>query len=256
MVSRELRDALKVICGVQWSEVEARMIADTFGLSLSHTQWLQWLEALLRGIPEDSEAEQGARLCGAASADESGVPEATVARHAQHICKQPGANTCLERQLHTPMVDVFAALHGTAQGRFTCWNQYKNQRYSNVGARIDYTIVDRALFDSVVRPDEPRLSGLPALATIPPAAYESDGDPRPLSPYSEAAAHLAATSGGRWQPAAFTGVGLEQGREDWYSLCSNNNGIMPTAVFRPRSCVLLLDMKRAPADSLAKLALI
>ena len=121
------------------------------------------------------------------------------------------------------------------------------------------TIVDRALFDSVVRPDEPRLSGLPALATIPPAACGSDGDPRSLSPYSEAAAHLAATSGGRWQPAAFTGVGLEQGREDWYSLqfVPPHNGIVycPPRYSDHVAVSLLLDMKRAPADSLAKLAL-
>jgi hypothetical protein len=29
------------------------------------------------------------------------------------------------------MVDSFAALHPAARGRFTCWDQYKNRRYSN-----------------------------------------------------------------------------------------------------------------------------
>ena len=157
------------------------------------------------------------------------------------------------------MVDVFAALHGAAQGRYTCWNQYKNQRYSNVGARIDYTIVDSALFGSVVRPGEARLSGLPPLATIarplalPDVAHASEGDPCSPSPYSEAAAHLAATAGGRWQPAAFSGVGLEQGREDWYSLqfVPPHNGMVycPPRYSDHIAVSLLLDMRRAPAHS-------
>ncbi|CAK0828906.1 unnamed protein product [Prorocentrum cordatum] len=34
------------------------------------------------------------------------------------------------------MVDTFAELHPRAEERFTCWDQYKNRRYENIGARI------------------------------------------------------------------------------------------------------------------------
>jgi len=50
------------------------------------------------------------------------------------------------------MVDAFARLYPAAQGRFTCWDQYRNQRYENVGTRIDYTLVDQAFFDAYVLP--------------------------------------------------------------------------------------------------------
>ena len=53
------------------------------------------------------------------------------------------------------MVDTFAELEPGAQGRFTCWCQYTNDRYCNNGARIDYCLVDRALFDLVVNPNPP-----------------------------------------------------------------------------------------------------
>ena len=39
------------------------------------------------------------------------------------------------------MVDSFAELEPQAEGRYTCWCQYTNERYSNLGSRIDYCLV-------------------------------------------------------------------------------------------------------------------
>jgi len=49
------------------------------------------------------------------------------------------------------MIDTFRYFHSKAEGRFTCWNQYTNSRYSNVGARIDYILIDRALEKKICR---------------------------------------------------------------------------------------------------------
>ena len=46
------------------------------------------------------------------------------------------------------MVDSFAELQQSARGRYTCWSQYLNERYSNCGSRIDYCLVDRTFFDA------------------------------------------------------------------------------------------------------------
>ncbi|KNC81594.1 hypothetical protein SARC_06095 [Sphaeroforma arctica JP610] len=44
------------------------------------------------------------------------------------------------------MVDSFTAFHPDARERFTCFEQYTNRRYFNEGARIDFIMVDRPLF--------------------------------------------------------------------------------------------------------------
>ena len=44
------------------------------------------------------------------------------------------------------MVDSFAVLRPSAVHRFTCWEQYRNQRYNNCGRRLDYLILDAPLF--------------------------------------------------------------------------------------------------------------
>jgi hypothetical protein len=80
------------------------------------------------------------------------------------------------------MVDTFSALRPHAEGRFTCWDQYKNGRYANNGRRIDYILIDRPLFESSV------LAG-------PPLVEEED----------EAGARRAATCNGRWLPAPWSG---------------------------------------------------
>ena len=43
------------------------------------------------------------------------------------------------------LIDTLTTLHPGAQSRFTCWDQYKNKRYENRGARIDYILVDEQL---------------------------------------------------------------------------------------------------------------
>lgn len=96
------------------------------------------------------------------------------------------------------MVDSFAELHPHAQERFTCWDQYKNKRHENVGARIDYVLVDRALFERHAR----RGAGL-----------EACGKPEADSP---AAALAAATLGGLSRPSSFAGGGMPPLEEDEY----------------------------------------
>jgi len=94
------------------------------------------------------------------------------------------------------MVDSFRELHPNAVSRFTCWDQYTNCRYENVGARIDYFIVDRNFFkEHVARKDLPLRCGC-------------DNPERHSSTHQ--AAKCAATAGGRFQPAAFTGGGLAE----------------------------------------------
>lgn len=80
------------------------------------------------------------------------------------------------------MVDTFSALRPHAEGRFTCWDQYKNGRYANCGRRIDYILLDKPLFESSA------LAG-------PPLVEAED----------EAGARRAATSNGRWLPAPWSG---------------------------------------------------
>merc|ERR1711865_1076404 len=43
------------------------------------------------------------------------------------------------------MVDAFRYYYPHAEGRYTCWCQFTNKRYTNEGARIDYTIIDKSL---------------------------------------------------------------------------------------------------------------
>jgi hypothetical protein len=86
------------------------------------------------------------------------------------------------------MVDAFAALRPAARARFTCWDQYRNQRYANCGRRIDYFLVDHEIF---------------ALARAGGPLVEDE---------TEAGALQAATAGGRWRPAPTHGVlsGLQE----------------------------------------------
>lgn len=90
-----------------------------------------------------------------------------------------------------PMVDTFAAIRPEHRARFTCWNQFKNQRYTNCGKRIDYILIDRALFQHV-------LAG-------PPLVEDE----------TELGALRAATAGGRWLPAPTHGVlsGLQEAKQ-------------------------------------------
>ena len=97
---------------------------------------------------------------------------------------------CLEwlQKILECMVDPFAELRPSAQARFTCWNQHTNQRYSNCGRRIDYTLCDRVLFENYVEAGGPLVGG------------DSEED-----------ALAAATANGRWLPVPTHGgaVGLQ-----------------------------------------------
>jgi len=88
------------------------------------------------------------------------------------------------------MVDSFAAFHAAAEERFTCWDQYKNNRFINAGGRIDYILVDKPFFERHARRG-------PDLVTHGQAP-----------PESAAAALRAATLGGVSEPAAFNGGGI------------------------------------------------
>mmetsp|Transcript_7205 Transcript_7205/g.9389 ORF Transcript_7205/g.9389 Transcript_7205/m.9389 type:complete len:367 (-) Transcript_7205:908-2008(-) len=52
------------------------------------------------------------------------------------------------------MIDTFRHLYPTVKDRYTCWDQYRNQRYKNVGSRIDYFLVDKKLHWSVFPEEE------------------------------------------------------------------------------------------------------
>jgi exonuclease III len=97
------------------------------------------------------------------------------------------------------MVDAFAHLYPHAHGRFTCWNQNKNCRYVNEGARIDYTLLDRSL-----------LPYLRAGHGSPLAVVENGGgdNTEDNNPWTEAAALQAATASGLFQPVSYHGGGM------------------------------------------------
>ena len=99
-------------------------------------------------------------------------------------CSQADCLAWLRGVLEGGLVDPFAELRPTARGRFTCWNQQQNQRFNNCGRRIDYTLVDREVFERWVEAGGPLVGG-----------------------DSEADALAAATAGGRWLPAPMSGGG-------------------------------------------------
>mmetsp|Transcript_72304 Transcript_72304/g.228487 ORF Transcript_72304/g.228487 Transcript_72304/m.228487 type:complete len:523 (+) Transcript_72304:74-1642(+) len=84
-----------------------------------------------------------------------------------------------------PLVDTFARVHPKALGRFTCWNQQLNLRYSNSGSRLDYILCDPGLAQALVETPEEGLAG---------ATGDSPG-------HGARAALDAATSFGRWHDA-------------------------------------------------------
>ncbi|EKX37309.1 hypothetical protein GUITHDRAFT_78231, partial [Guillardia theta CCMP2712] len=97
------------------------------------------------------------------------------------------------------MVDSFVEFHSKARCRFTCWDQYTNERYRNEGARIDYILVDKKLFSSSAR------RGIELHS------------PSHMDPYSAEAAAWACTEGGRWVAAPFEGGGIQDGPEETYT---------------------------------------
>jgi len=97
------------------------------------------------------------------------------------------------------MVDAFRLNYPNAEGRFTCWNQHTNSRYTNEGARIDYTLVDSSLVQYV---KQGRMLDCGELSS-------RNGDP-----FSEEAALHAATASGGYQAASFDGSGIGSASRD------------------------------------------
>jgi len=115
------------------------------------------------------------------------------------------------------MVDTFREGNrapGAPEGRFTCWDQYKNARYSNEGLRIDFILVDGDMFAESVRPEDFRLHG---------GCDE-------VAPGSEDAALRMATAFGNFQPVPFTGGGMSDPPMRVYDMqfSEPHNGIVYT----------------------------
>ena len=114
------------------------------------------------------------------------------------------------------MVDIFRHFYPTAKGRFTCWNQFTQKRYTNMGGRIDYTLVDKSLMEYVEQPPtDGRLlrcgGGRDDNAVVPsPPLLANDGERRKkvLDPLSETAALMAATACGLFESGSFAGGGI------------------------------------------------
>lgn len=122
----------------------------------------------------------------------------------------------LERE--AGLCDSFAVMRPSAEGRFTCWDQYKNRRYRNEGARIDYILVDAGFLEdgNVIR--GPGLYG-----GVNKGDHSAEGDAErkkgkiKLTPdESEEAALNACTAFGRWRQAPFEGGGLPDGMQEDY----------------------------------------
>lgn len=113
--------------------------------------------------------------------------------------------------------------------RFTCWDQYRNERYENKGARIDYIFVDDSLVQSV-RPVEIedcfKDPSKPVTAELSRLAVSSDRQK----------ALAATTAECRWRPVPFGGGGIDseppsQAARDFEFLFTNppQTGIVYTA---------------------------
>ena len=90
----------------------------------------------------------------------------------------------------------------SAQGRYTCFDQYKNKRYENEGARIDYTIVDQSLLPHV------------RLGPVGSSSAALVSQPECANPLCETCALAAVTSNGRWKPAPYDGTGIVEGHQE------------------------------------------
>ncbi|KMZ78544.1 exodeoxyribonuclease III [Plasmodium vivax India VII] len=62
------------------------------------------------------------------------------------------------------MVDTFSFFYPSLNGKFTCWDTYKQHRISNEGSRIDYIFVDYVLYARLIR-GHPHLYASPVVLT-------------------------------------------------------------------------------------------
>jgi len=99
------------------------------------------------------------------------------------------------------MVDSFAEFHPHAKERFTCWDQYRNNRHRNQGSRIDFMLVDRTFLQKYARRG---------------VDLDAGGAKSNLAPNSWQAAGCAAVLGGLSMPSGFEGNGMPALEEDEY----------------------------------------
>ena len=104
-------------------------------------------------------------------------------RFGEPRCPEQTTQWLAELQQDSQLVDSFLKFHADAIDRFTCFDQYKNYRYCNKGARIDFILVQD---------------------TIPVAL----GAPLPLVNVDAQSALACVTAEGRWRPAPMDGSGL------------------------------------------------
>jgi len=109
------------------------------------------------------------------------------------------------------MVDTFLACHPAAEERFTCWDQYRNKRFENVGARIDYVLVDKPFFDLHAFKGDCEL-----------ASWGAE------SPNSSHAALRAASLGGMSEPVGYEGGGQKTLEEDEYMQMFRADSVGPS----------------------------
>ena len=95
------------------------------------------------------------------------------------------------------MIDCFRHFYPNAEGRFTCWDQFKNKRYENQGARIDYTLIDKSLLPHLRQGDVTSLR-----------CGGGNNSTEQQDPDSETAALCAVTANGGYQPVSFAGGGI------------------------------------------------
>jgi hypothetical protein len=111
------------------------------------------------------------------------------------------------------MIDTFRYYYPTALGRFTCWNQSLNCRYTNEGSRIDYTIIDESLLPFLQKGN---VTTLRCGTTVDTKCHSNgsytNGDSKcndnVAFALSEEGAMSAITANGRFQPAPFDGNGI------------------------------------------------
>ena len=161
----------------------------------------------------------------------------------------PPCRTWMDEVLTGGMVDPFAQLWPDAQGRFTCWNQYRNCRFKNEGYRIDYTLVDKKIFDLFTDRGAESLYGHHGEVAEQAEKKEiheeiagentghsmmrgdvgcagariEDGDSVPIQAKGcdELSALRACTAYGRWESAPYDGRGLFQTSTDSKTCCAS-----------------------------------
>mmetsp|Transcript_125535 Transcript_125535/g.287612 ORF Transcript_125535/g.287612 Transcript_125535/m.287612 type:complete len:411 (+) Transcript_125535:414-1646(+) len=124
-----------------------------------------------------------------------------------------GANFLQQMYDEDGLCDAFAEARPNAKGRFTIWDQSVNNRYINVGSRIDLFVLDRQWWEAegVVGGD---LAG----------TMDGDGD-------SWAAARRGCTAFGGFQPAPYGGGGIPEAPQSAYEamFMSPHTGILYTS---------------------------